>query len=176
MRKSELAFSLTDSSISIVIQITGDYSMSAQQPDGGDVARTVATIDHEEVTVNISRKSEPNSDQIVTRQPTVGYNNSQEGDAGPPIVFQGPPDPKDKPKDFVVTSCAVLLLCNFVFGFLGYHFGVKANHAWQLGDEVTSRHHAKKALICVICGVITGVCTYVLSITLYITLNKSMLY
>ncbi|XP_033744550.1 uncharacterized protein LOC117330393 [Pecten maximus] len=144
--------------------------MSANGPEGG--SQGVATIDHQEVHVNLDKKANTGGgQQVVTSQPTVTYNNNPDG--GPPVVFQGPPDDKDKPKDFVMTSCAVLLFCNFIFGFLGYHFGVKANHAWQLGDEMTSRHHAKKALIFVICGVVCGVCTYVLAITLYLTLNKS---
>lgn len=138
--------------------------------EGG--SQGVATIAHEEVTVNLDRKTNAGGgQQVVTSQPAVTYNNNPDG--GPPVVFQGPPDPKDKPKDFVMTSCAVLLFCNFIFGFLGYHFGVKANHAWQLGDEMVSRQHAKKALIFVVCGVVCGVCTYVLAITLYLTLNKS---
>ena len=47
------------------------------------------------------------------------------------------------------------------------YFSVKANYAWQLGDEVASKHHAKKAKICVIVGILAGVTTYALTIGLY---------
>ena len=47
------------------------------------------------------------------------------------------------------------------------YFSVKADHAWQRGDEVTSKHHAKKAKICVIVGIVTGVATYALTLGLY---------
>jgi hypothetical protein len=46
------------------------------------------------------------------------------------------------------------------------YFSVKANYAWQLGDEVASKHHAKKAKIFVIVGILAGVATYALSIGL----------
>jgi hypothetical protein len=49
------------------------------------------------------------------------------------------------------------------------YFSVKADHAWQLGDEVASSHHAKKAKICVIVGILAGVTTYALTIGLYFT-------
>lgn len=49
---------------------------------------------------------------------------------------------------------------------------VKANHAWQLGDEHSSRKRAKVAMIFVILGIIAGISTYVLALTLYFTLNK----
>lgn len=82
----------------------------------------VATIDHQEVHVNLTKPTESkpaiSQGQIVTSQPNASYKSGETG-----IVFQPPPDPKDKPKDYVVTSCGVLLLCNFIFGFLGYHFG-----------------------------------------------------
>ena len=51
------------------------------------------------------------------------------------------------------------------------YFSVKADHAWQRGDEVTSKHHAKKAKIFVIVGILAGVATYALSIGLYFTLK-----
>lgn len=49
---------------------------------------------------------------------------------------------------------------------------VKANHAWQLGDEHSSRKRAKVAMIFVILGIIAGISTYVLALTLYFTLNE----
>lgn len=49
---------------------------------------------------------------------------------------------------------------------------VKANHAWQLGDEHSSRKRAKLAMVFVILGIIAGISTYVLALTLYFTLNK----
>ena len=51
-------------------------------------------------------------------------------------------------------------------------FTVKANHAWQLGDEASSRKRAKVAMLFVILGVVTGILTYILAFTLYFTLNK----
>lgn len=138
----------------------------------------VATIDHEEVHVNISKKGvDGNAPEVITSQPTVGYDKDggkvNIGNQSVPVVAQGPLDPKRKPKDFVVTSCLVTMFCNFIFGLLGYHYGVKANHAWQLGDEVASRNRARTALIFVICGVIAGIITYTLVFTLYFTLNKN---
>lgn len=124
-----------------------------------------ATITHEEVHVNIDKSS--NGPAVITTQPTVGYTTG----SSDVIVTQGKPDGKRKPKDFVVTSCFVIMLCNFIFGLLGYHFGVKANHAWQLGDEVASKHHAKKALIFVIVGILAGLATYALAFSLYFTLK-----
>lgn len=134
-----------------------------------------ATITHEEVHVNIDKSS--NGSTVISTQPiTVGYNTSSSDiivtdQPGIAVVNQGKPDGKRKPKDFVVTSCFVIMLCNFIFGLFAYHFGVKANHAWQLGDEVASKHHAKKAKIFVIVGIIAGLATYALSITLYFTLK-----
>jgi hypothetical protein len=60
----------------------------------------------------------------------------------------------------------VVILFRFVY------FSVKANYAWQLGDEVASKHHAKKAKIFVIVGILAGVATYTLSIGLYFTLKS----
>ncbi|XP_041347476.1 uncharacterized protein LOC121367390 [Gigantopelta aegis] len=133
----------------------------------------VATIDHQEVHVDLTRrgpvpndsKPDPNvqysssSNQVVVSQTTV------------PIVAQQP-DPKRKPKDFVMTSCFVIFACNFIFGLLGYHFGVKSNWAWQLGDEVEARKKARTALLFVILGVCVGVLTYVLVFSLYFTVGK----
>ena len=133
-----------------------------------------ATITHEEVHVKIDKTS--NGPAVISTQPTVGYNASSSDiivtdQPGIAVVSQAKPDGKRKPKDFVVTSCFVIMLCNFIFGLLAYHFGVKANYAWQLGDEVASKHHAKKAKIFVIVGILAGVATYALSIGLYFTLK-----
>ncbi|XP_062573220.1 uncharacterized protein LOC134235127 [Saccostrea cucullata] len=112
------------------------------------------------------------SDQPVDALPPPSYvSDVTVHNMDAPVVRQGPLKPK--PKDYVVTSCFVLLCCNFIFGLLGYHFGVQANHAWQLGDEMSSRRRAKMALIFVICGVIAGLVTYILAFTLYFTLNNN---
>jgi len=50
---------------------------------------------------------------------------------------------------------------------------VKANHAWQLGDEPQCRRHRKRALIFVIAAFVTGIITYALAITLFFTLADS---
>lgn len=50
-------------------------------------------------------------------------------------------------------------------------FSVKANDAWQLGDEVASKHHAKKAKIFVILGILVGLATYALAFSLYFTIG-----
>ncbi|KAK7465030.1 hypothetical protein BaRGS_00037815 [Batillaria attramentaria] len=133
-----------------------------------------ATIDHTAVYVDVNSRHQ---DGVVTSQPGQGQ---KKGDAqydaetakviftqsGPPIVAQRP-DPKDKPKDFVNTSCAVIFLCNFIFGILGWHFGAKSNNAWQVGDIDEARRQAKKALIFVIIGVVVGLLTYALAFGLY---------
>lgn len=67
-----------------------------------------ATITHDEVHVNIDKSSVKGSPAIVS-QPE------------PFVISQ--PDHKRKPKNFVVTSCFVILLCNCIFGLLGYYFG-----------------------------------------------------
>ena len=85
-----------------------------------------STITHEEVHVNIDRTS--NGPAVISKQPTVGYNISSSDiivtdQPGIAVVSQAKPDGKRKPKDFVVTSCFVIMLCNFIFGLLAYHFG-----------------------------------------------------
>ncbi|KAL3852347.1 hypothetical protein ACJMK2_016002 [Sinanodonta woodiana] len=126
------------------------------------------TIEHTEIHVDLKRKGEHPT--INTGSHTVQYYNTS--DPGQPtIIVQTKPDPKDKPKDYVVTSCFVILLCNFAFGLLGWHYGLKANYAWQLGDEVESRAKAKKAKICVIVGILVGIATYVLALALFFTLS-----
>lgn len=86
-----------------------------------------ATITHEEVHVSIDKSS--NGPAVISTQPTtVGYNASSSDiivtdQPAIAVVSQGKPDGKRKPKDFVVTSCFVIMLCNFIFGLLAYHFG-----------------------------------------------------
>lgn len=64
------------------------------------------------------------TDQPVDATPPPSYaNDVTVHGLDPPVVRQGPLKPK--PKDFVVTSCFVILCCNFIFGLLGYHFGGK---------------------------------------------------
>ena len=50
-------------------------------------------------------------------------------------------------------------------------FSAKSNYAWQLGDEVEARKHAKTARLFVILGVIAGILTWVLSLTLFFTIS-----
>ncbi|KAH9504793.1 hypothetical protein Btru_061966 [Bulinus truncatus] len=136
-----------------------------------------ATINHQEVHINVFNKS------VVTDQPR--NNNSQvtyDGQTALAIFTQSPvplvaqkPDPSLKPKDFVITSCVVIFLCNFIFGLLGYHFGVKSNFAWQLGDIDLAKDSARKALLFVIIGVVIGVGTYVLAFVLYFVVFKTEL-
>lgn len=133
-----------------------------------------ATITHEEVHVNIDKTV--NGSAVISTQPTVGYHTKSSdviitNQSGNTVVSQTRPDGKRKPKDFVVTSCCVILLCNFIFGLLAYHYGVKANYAWQLGDEVACKHQAKKAKIFVILGILAGIATYALSISLFVCLR-----
>lgn len=132
---------------------------------------SAATIEHTEVHIDIKKKQDPDRPAIHTspNDGTVQYTNTETGQTT--IVVQTKPDPADKPKDFVVTSCFVIMLCNFCWGILGWHFGLKANYAWQLGDEVECRKQAKRAKIFVICGVITGIITWVLSLTLFFTIS-----
>ncbi|XP_052781919.1 uncharacterized protein LOC128218310 [Mya arenaria] len=147
---------------------------------GGEKRNSAATIDHTEVHVGITKKHAPGvssgaqgsqSTVISTGnagEPGVRYSTTE---SGLTQVIVQKPNPEDKPKDFVVTSCFVILFCNFLWGLAGWHFGLKANNAWQLGDEVECRRHAKKAKIFVILGVITGIITYVLVLTLLYTLS-----
>lgn len=140
-----------------------------------DIDTDVAKYSHEKESP-IPRENGKHPENVITDQPIDATpppsyaNDVTVHGLDPPVVRQGPLKPK--PKDFVVTSCFVILCCNFIFGLLGYHFGVKANHAWQLGDEHSSRKRAKLAMIFVILGIIAGISTYVLALTLYFTLNK----
>ena len=52
-----------------------------------------------------------------------------------------------------------------------FFISAKSNYAWQLGDEVESRKHAKTARLFVILGVIAGLVTYVLALTLFFTIS-----
>ncbi|KAL4226230.1 hypothetical protein ACF0H5_014214 [Mactra antiquata] len=132
---------------------------------------SAATIDHTEVHIDVTKKTD--GPAVITSSnaetPGVKYSATETGQTT--VVVQTKPDPADKPKDFVVTSCFVIMLCNFCWGLAGWHFGLKANYAWQLGDEVECRKQAKRARIFVILGVITGILTWVLSLVLFFTLS-----
>lgn len=139
------------------------------------MAHTAATIDHTSVYLDVGHPDHSKHKKgPVTSQPTrngeVHYDQEMAKviftQSGPPIVAQRP-DPSDKPKDFVNTSCAVIFLCNFIFGLLGWHFGSKSNNAWEVGDVAEARRQAKKALIFVIVGIIVGCTTYALAFGLY---------
>ncbi|KAK7102513.1 uncharacterized protein [Littorina saxatilis] len=130
----------------------------------------VATIDHTTVYIDVNNKPK---DRAVTSQPGRGdaqYDAEMAKviftQSGPPIVAQRP-DPKDKPKDYVNTNCAVIFLCNVCFGLLGWHFGSKSNNAWQVGSIEEARGQARKALIFAICGVVAGLVTYALAFGLF---------
>ena len=79
---------------------------------------SAATIDHTEVHVDLTKKNE--TPAINTGGGDVKYSNKQAT-----VVVQTKPDPGEKPKDFVVTSCFVIMLCNFCFGLAGWHYGCK---------------------------------------------------
>lgn len=64
------------------------------------------------------------TDQPIDALPPPSYvSDVTVNNIDAPVIRQGPLKPK--PKDFVVTSCFVILCCNFIFGLLGYHFGGK---------------------------------------------------
>lgn len=137
----------------------------------GEKRSSAATIEHTEIHVDVTKHH--HNDPVITTgkndAPGVKYTTNETGQTT--VVVQTKPDPADKPKDFVVTSCFVIMLCNFCWGIAGWHYGLKANYAWQLGDEVECRKQAKRAKIFVICGVITGIITWVLALTLFFTLS-----
>ncbi|KAH3880228.1 uncharacterized protein LOC127865048 [Dreissena polymorpha] len=149
-----------------------DSQYQAEVDDGtanGDKRNSAATIEHEEVHIDLSTKKQPVISTGKSDKPGVKYANSNDGTLTTIVVQK--PDPSRKPKDFVMTSCIVIMFCNFVFGIAGWHFGLRANNAWQLGDESECRQHAKKAKIFVICGIITGIITWVLALTLFFTIS-----
>ena len=93
-----------------------------------------ATIDHQAVHINLTKHGTKTVD-VVTAQPGSAQSPSVQYDAptamaiftqSPTPVVAQKPDPKLKPKDFVMTSCFVIFACNFIFGLLGYHFGGKS--------------------------------------------------
>ncbi|GFN88831.1 transmembrane protein 91 [Plakobranchus ocellatus] len=147
--------------------------MQTSDSDFQLVMSNPATIDHQAVHINLTKHG---TDSVTTQPESVDGAPTVQYDAptamaiftkGPTPVVAQKPDPKLKPKDFVMTSCFVIFACNFIFGLLGYHFGAKSNHAWQLGDIAQAKHHAKKALIFVIIGVLVGIITYVMAFVLY---------
>lgn len=136
---------------------------------------SAATIEHTEIHVDVKKSSQGNSNngpKITTdgvAGPGVRYSGNETGQTT--VIVQTKPDPKDKPKDYVVTSCFVIMLCNFCLGIPAWHFGLKANYAWQLGEEVECRRQAKRAKILVFCGVILGIITWVLALVLFFTVS-----
>lgn len=90
---------------------------------------SVATIDHQDITGDTAPNTEQHQNYKIS--PDVKYNIDDPHGViiispnSPPIITQEKLVPKKKPKDFVVTSCGVILLCNFIFGLLGYHYGCK---------------------------------------------------
>lgn len=132
-------------------------------------------ISHEEV-----HTTAPTVSHSVVVDPSDKYrveynkrdNNVNLDQTAAPVVVQGSRQ-SEKPKDFVNTSCFVILACNFIFGLLGRHYGLKSNYAWQLGDMDTAKKQSKRALIFNVVGIICGVLTYTLALVLYLTLFRS---
>ena len=54
---------------------------------------------------------------------------------------------------------------------LFFPISAKSNYAWQLGDEVEARKHAKTARLFVIIGVLVGISTWVLALALFFTIS-----
>ena len=79
---------------------------------------SAAMIDVEAVNIDLTKRGGPT---IQTSEPGVAYNSGEAGQTT--VVVQTKPDPGRKPKDFVVTSCLVIMFCNFILGLLGYHYG-----------------------------------------------------
>lgn len=89
-----------------------------------------ATIDHQEVHINLTKHGTKGNAPITKQPSTNGNQVHYDGQTAMAIFTQSPtpivaqkPDPSLKPKDFVITSCIVIFLCNFIFGLLGWHFG-----------------------------------------------------
>lgn len=89
--------------------------------------RSAATIEHTEVHVDMSGGGSTNKRSTINTgrsgEPEVRYSSNETGQTT--VVVQTKPDPADKPKDFVVTSCFVIMFCNFIWGIAGWHFGRK---------------------------------------------------
>lgn len=87
---------------------------------------SAATIEHTEVHIDVGQ-GHTNTHPVISTgksgEPEVRYSSAESGQTT--VVVQTKPDPADKPKDFVVTSCFVIMFCNFIWGFAGYHFGCK---------------------------------------------------
>ena len=81
----------------------------------------VPIISHEEIHTKI-----PSISQHLSNQDHAYYrmeDNQSNADTSSATVVVQQNQPVKKPKDFVNFSCFVILGCNFIFGFLGYHFG-----------------------------------------------------
>ena len=95
--------------------------------NGGGGRNSAATIDHTEVHVDLARKPHEANNQTTINtgksgDPGVRYSSAE---SGLTTVVVQKPNPDDKPKDYVVTSCMVILLCNFLWGLAGWHYGSK---------------------------------------------------
>lgn len=89
-----------------------------------DIAKYIPEKDSEHSKENGKPSENVITEQPIDARPPPSYAIDVIGQSiDPPVVRQGPLKPK--PKDFVVTSCFVILCCNFIFGLLGYHFGGK---------------------------------------------------
>ena len=96
--------------------------MEGKRAERHHSTNSAAMIDHTEVHVDLTKKGGP---AIQTSESGVAYNTGESGQTT--VVVQTKGDPGRKPKDFVVTSCLVIMFCNFIFGLLGYHYGSKYN-------------------------------------------------
>jgi hypothetical protein len=120
-----------------------DKKASAAAGEEGQQASEAAGDDFEDIQLDVdtnlakyttdhdsSHFKENGKDKtVITDQPidavppNVYVSDVTVNNTDVPVIRQGPLKPK--PKDFVVTSCFIILCCNFIFGLLGYHFGGK---------------------------------------------------
>jgi len=106
--------------------------MSSEQPEVADALAngsrgSAATIEHSEVHVDMGSVDHTSKHtKINTGDPEVRYSTNETGQTS--IVVQTKPDPSEKPKDFVVTSCFVIMFCNFICGLGGWHWGCKLKY------------------------------------------------
>lgn len=82
---------------------------------------SAVTIEHTEVHLDMGAQKQTVINTGGTSE--VRYSNAESGQTK--IVVQTKIDPSEKPKDFVVTSCFVIMFCNFIWGFAGWHYGCK---------------------------------------------------
>lgn len=89
-----------------------------------DIAKYIPEKDSEHSKENGKPSENVITEQPIDARPPPSYAIDVIGQSiDPPVVRQGPLKPMLK--DFVLTSCFVILCCNFIFGLLGYHFGGK---------------------------------------------------